>query len=102
MVSVKLRKFFITMMVILVLGVLPVIPMQYTPVVENPVPARDILTSFFQMIIYIFAAGSGVFYSFTWGSLFAITILFVFGWLLRRFLVNKFAQEKKDQSHAQD
>jgi len=98
----KLRKFFITMAVILILGVLPVVPMQYTPVVENPVPARNILASFFQMFVYIFAAGSGVFYSFTWGSLIAITILIVFGWLLRRFLVNKFAQEKEDPSHAQD
>jgi flagellar biogenesis protein FliO len=54
------------------------------------------------MFVYIFAAGSGAFYSFTWGSIIAIAVLFVIGWLLRRFLVNKFAQDKKDQSHAQD
>jgi hypothetical protein len=43
-----LRKFFITVGVILVLGILPIIPMQYTSVVENPGPAIDILASFFR------------------------------------------------------
>jgi hypothetical protein len=96
----KLRKFLITIAVILVLGILPVIPMQYTPVVEHPGPARDILASFFQMFVYIFAGGSGAFYSFTPGSLITIAVLFVIGWLLRRFLFKKFAQEKKESSNA--
>ena len=98
----KLGSLFITLVVILVLGIIPVIPMIYTPVIENPGPPIDILASFFQMIGYIFFPGSGVNYAFTTGSLIAIAILLVAGWLLRRFLLRKFINTNKDQTNAQD
>ena len=98
----KLGNLFITVFVIVVMGVLPIIPIIYSPVIENPGPPIDVLASFFQMIGYILFPLSGITYSFTPGSLIAVAILLVVGWLLRRFLLRKFIYKNKDQTHAQN
>jgi flagellar biogenesis protein FliO len=54
------------------------------------------------MIAYILVPGSGVSYAFTSGSLIAVAVLVLMGWLLHRFLLRKFAHDQKDLTHAKD
>lgn len=98
----RLQKLFIILGVIFICGIVPVIPMQYTAVVEHPGPSIEILASFVQMMAYTFFPGSGASYHFTTGSLIVVIVLLLMGWLACRFLLRKFALTNKDAINAKD